>query len=303
MDGGSSRPTPGGVGAFTPIAAELGDLKRIRDASSPDSLAVRLFRRAWSRLAAGEDAQAVALSTTADALAAARLGGIDAAVLAAVGVSDPLAILRRSFDEVASPVAYPLRADLRSHLGQPAYPATAPAFAEALIRQPRAGATCPGKPRLVLEPPENHGDHCLVVAVLGAVLAGSYGADPAVAFVAGMAHHLHNAVLPDSGFAGEILLGDELTPLIRRLFDRELATLTAPVAAIVRAALGTIGDADTPEGRAFNAADVMDRVLQMRQYDRVAAFTTSQALDDLELVHAGPLQAFHQTVLAEAGLP
>ena len=28
-----------------------------------------------------------------------------------------------------------------------------------------------------------------------------------------------------------------------------------------------------------------------------------QALDDLELVHAGPLQAFHQSVLAEAGLP
>ncbi len=71
----------------------------------------------------------------------------------------------------------------------------------------------------------------------------------------------------------------------------------------MRAALATIGDAATPEGRAFNAADVMDRVLQMRQYDRVAAFTTAQALDDLELVHAGPLQAFHRAVLAEAGLP
>ena len=121
--------------------------------------------------------------------------------------------------------------------------------------------------------------------------------------MAGIAHHLHNSVLPDSGFAGEILLGDELQPLMRRLFERELATLALPVAATVRAALGTIGDADTPEGRAFNAADVMDRVLQMRQYDRVAAFTTSQALDDLQLVHAGPLQAFHQAVLSEAGLP
>ena len=176
-------------------------------------------------------------------------------------------------------------------------------FAEALVRQPRAGATCPGKPRLVLEPSENHGDHCLVVAVLGTVLAGYYGADPATAFLAGMAHHLHNAVLPDSGFAGEILLGDELAPLMHRLFERELATLPEPVAGPVRAALATIGDAKTPEGRAFNAADVMDRVLQMRQYDRVAAFTTSQALDDLELVHAGPIQAFHHAVLAEAGLP
>ncbi len=300
MDGGG---TLGGVGALTPLAAELGDLKRIRDASSPDSLAVRAFRRAWGRLAAGEDARAVALSTTADALAAARLAGIDRGVLAAAGVADPLAILQRSFDEVAGPVAPALRSALREHLGRDMAASPAPAFAEALIRQPRAGATCPGKPRLVLEPPENHGDHCLVVAVLGTVLAGLYGADPSTAFVAGMAHHLHNAMLPDSGFAGEILLGDELGPLMRRLFDRELATLAGPVEITVRAALVTIGDAETPEGRAFNAADVMDRVLQMRQYDRVAGFTTSQALDDLELVHAGPLQAFHQVVLAEAGLP
>ena len=305
MDGGG-RPLGAqqrGMGALTPLAAELGDLKRIRDASSPDSLAVRAFRQAWGRLAAGEDARAVALSTTADCLAAARLAGIDRAVLEAAGVADPGAILGRSFDEVAGPVAPALRAALRSCVGQVVTAGAAPDFAEALIRQPRAGATCPGKPRLVLEPPENHGDHCLVVAVLGTVLAGVYGADPAVVFVAGMAHHLHNAVLPDSGFAGEILLGAELEPLMRRLFARELATLAPPVAATVRAALDTIGSAETPEGRAFNAADVMDRVLQMRQYDRVAAFTTSQALDDLELVHAGPLQAFHQAVLAEAGLP
>ena len=204
MDGGGRV---GRLGSLTPLAAELGDLKRIRDASSPDSLAVRAFRRAWGRLAAGEDATEVALSTTADALAAARLGGIDRTVLAAAGVADPVAVLVRSFDETAAPLAPVLRGVLRQHLGDTAPGAAAPGFAEALIRQPRAGATCPGKPRLVLEPPESHGDHCLVVAVLGAVLAGHYGADPAIAFVAGLAHHLHNAVLPDSGFAGEIMLG------------------------------------------------------------------------------------------------
>ena len=300
MDGGSSR---GGVGALTPLAAELGDLKRIRDATSPDSLAVRAFREAWGRLAAGEAASEVALSVTADAFAATRLGGINAATLLAVGVADPVGVLRRAFDEVARPVAPALRPALRERLGGLSPQPLAPAFAEALIRQPRAGATCPGKPRLVLEPPENHGDHCLVVAVLGVALAGLYGADPATVFIAGLAHHLHNAALPDSGFAGEILLGEELGPLMQRLFERELATLNSPVRANVTAALATIGNADTPEGRAFNAADVIDRVLQMRQYERVAQFTTSQALEDLELVHAGPLQAFHQTVLAEAGLP
>ena len=59
----------------------------------------------------------------------------------------------------------------------------------------------------------------------------------------------------------------------------------------------------TPVGRAFHAADVIDRVLQMRHYEQVAQFTTAQALDDMELVHAGPTQAFHFAVLQDAGLP
>jgi hypothetical protein len=293
----------GGVGALTPLAAELGDLKRLRDASSPDSLASRAFRAAWGRLLRGEAPRDVALSATADCIAASRLGGIGRRVLQDAGVADPLAILRRGFDEMAQPISAVLRNDLRAALGQAVSPGPAPDFAEALIRQPRAGATCPGKPRIVLEPPEGHGDHCMIVAVLGVALAGLYGADPASVFLAGLAHHLHNAVLPDSGFAGEILLGDELAPLMRRLFERELSTLPPEIAAPVRDALDMIGDVDTPEGRAFNAAYVMDRVLQMKQYHRVAAFTVDQALDDLELVHAGPLQAFHHAVLRDAGLP
>jgi hypothetical protein len=48
---------------------------------------------------------------------------------------------------------------------------------------------------------------------------------------------------------------------------------------------------------------VIDRVLQVRQYARAAAFTVDQALDELELVHGGPVQAFHLAVLEEAGLP
>ena len=299
MDGYSSR---GGLTSVSPLAAELGDLKRVRDAASSDSFAVRLFRRAWGDIAAGFDPRAVAIGVTADAIIATRLGGIDRAVLAATGVDDADAILARGFDEHAGCIAPALATTLRGGIGQAGAFKPAPAFAEALIRQPRAGATCPGKPRMVLEPAENHGDHCLVVAVLGVVLAGHYGADPTTVFVAGLAHHLHNAALPDSGFAGEMLLGDALAPLMARLFAREIATLEAGPAAVVRAALATIGDADTPEGRAFNAADVMDRVLQMRQYDRVAAFTMDQALDDLHLVHAGPLQAFHQSVLHDAGI-
>lgn len=289
---------------LTGLAAELGDLKRVRDASSPDSLATRLFRRTWGALVAGQPATVVALSSTAAAIAACRLGGIDRAVLETAGIAtaDADTILIRGFDEMAGPIDPGLAHDLRAHLATPLAAVETPAFVEALIRQPRAGATCPGKPRIVLEPPEGHGDHCMIVAVLACVLAPRYGADPATAFLAGMAHHLHNAHLPDSGFAGEILLGDHLGPIMQTLFARELATLPAALASTTRAALDQIGTADNPVGRAFNAADVIDRVLQMQHYDQVAQFRTAQALEDLDLVHFGPVQAFHYGVLRESGL-
>ncbi len=290
---------------FVPLATELGDLKRIRDASGPDSLASRLFRKAWGALLAGQAASDVALLTTADAVAAVRLGGIDRAVLLAVGLTDAEAVevAARSFDEVSRPIDGTLAARLRGQLGQALWSEAAPEFAEALIRQPRAGATCPGKPRLVLEPPEGHGDHCLAVAVLAVILSPRYGADPAAAFLAGMAHHLHNARLPDSGFAGELLLGRHLGPIMQRLFARELATLPALLSEATAAALAAIPDASTAVGQAFHAADVIDRVLQMRHYDQVARFTVDQALDDMDLVHAGPTQSFHQAVLRDAKLP
>ena len=293
------------LAGFVPLATELCDLKRVRDASSSDSLANRMFRRAWAALLAGQSPVSVAHQATADALAATRLGGIDRTVLAVAGLSEDeaTAVLVRSFDEVAGPLDPALREQLRDKLGLAFVGGPAPAFAEALIRQPRAGATCPGKPRIVLEPPESHGDHCLVVAALAALLAPCFSADPTAAFLAGMAHHLHNALLPDSGFAGEMLLGGHLGPVMRRLFDRELATLPAPLSEATAAALAAIPDASTAVGRAFHAADVIDRVLQMRHYDQVAHFTVDQALDDMDLVHAGPTQSFHQAVLRDARLP
>lgn len=295
----------GQLSALTPLAVELGDLKRVRDASSPDSLASRQFRRAWAALAAGAEPERVALCITADAVAACRLGGITRAVLHQCGIEGEagIAVLARSFDEVAGPIEAGLRGRLRTYLGQDLPWAEPPAFVEALIRQPRAGATCPGKPRIVLEPPEGHGDHCLAVAVIGCALSPRFGADPAAPFLAGLAHHLHNALLPDSGFAGEMLLGEHLDPVMHRLFARELATLRQPLRGRAEEALAQIRDAASPVGQAFHAADVMDRVLQMRHYADVAAFTVDQALEDMDLVHAGPVQAFHFDVLREAGLP
>jgi hypothetical protein len=179
---------------------------------------------------------------------------------------------------------------------------TAPGLAAALCRQSRAGASCPGLPRIIVEPPESHGDHCFTVAVYGVLISPLVGSDPATPFLLGLAHHLHNVELPDAGFAGEVLLGDHLPRVITVLEERELAALSAPLAQRLREVFALRSDAVVPASQAFHAADVIDRVLQVHHHARVAAFTASQALDDLQLVHAGPVQAFQYDVLVAAGL-
>jgi 5'-deoxynucleotidase YfbR-like HD superfamily hydrolase len=237
-------------------------------------------------------------------VARARLAGIDGAVLRTAGLADDeaLDVLRRGFDEVAGPLDAGLRTRLRAALPLAVPTPEPPALADLLNRQPRAGATAPGKARVVVEPPESHGDHCLTVAVYGVLVAPVFGADPVAPFLVGLAHHLHNVVLPDAGFAGEVLLGGALDRVLRTLEERELAALPGPLAERLRTVLRLRADAGAPESQAFHAADVLDRVLQVHHHARAAAFTAEQALDDLELVHAGPVQAFHLDVLAAAGL-
>lgn len=306
------KPAQAGTSALAPLVpllAEVGDLKRTRTAAAADddgSLAEGLFRRSWSALVAGEDPKRVARRETAAAVAAARLGGMDAAILRRCGLDreHALDVLDRGFDAASGALPEPLRTELRGALGAEEADAaeTLPDFVGALARQPRAGCTRPGSPRLVLEPPESHADHCAAVAVCGVLLSEGFGAQPAAVFVAGLAHHLHNAVLPDSGFTGEELLGDRLDGILERLNAEALAALPRDLADAARSALTLVGHAGSPEARAFNAADVLDRVLQMRHYARMAQFTLDQALDEMDLVHEGPLKDFHERVLAEAGL-
>lgn len=300
MDGGAQ---PSDLSGLAQFAAELGGLKRVRDASSPRSLAERFFRSAWQRLVGGDDPAETAYAVSGHVIAAIRLAGLTHDLMAELGVADPLLIMQNAYDEVCNPIRDPVRGLLRRSLGHSIERTDiVPGFVEQLTAQPRAGATCPGMPRLILQPPESHADHCLVVAVLGVVLAAQYGADPATVFIAGLAHHLHNATLPDSGFSGEVLLGAELDPLIKRLFASRIGELSAPLADHIRQALLAIEGIGTAEARAFHAADVLDRVLQMRHYESVARFRLADAMDTMELVHAGPVQSFHLAVLRQAGL-
>ncbi|UEM04702.1 HD domain-containing protein [Skermanella rosea] len=291
--------------ALIPLLREVNDLKRVRAAGIDGTLAACAFRRAWARLVAGDSPVTVALRETALAVAAARLGGIDHAMLIRAGLDDDAAtgVLRNGFDAVAGPIDPILAAALRHHLGdhEPA-PAEPPAFVHDLERQPRAGATRPGHPRLVLEPPESHADHCFVTAVSAVLVSPAYDADPTAPFIAGLCHHFHNAILPDSGFAGEMLLGDHLDPVVRTLTYEIIATLPEHLAHACEQARKLLPHAETPEAKAFHTADVIDRILQMDHYARVAGFELRHAVEEMELVHAGPLQDFQTGMLRGVGL-
>lgn len=305
------RTSPGGDGhaaelspAILPLFRELGDLKRIRSADREGSIAERLFRDAWAALHAGEPASDVMARTVAAALAAARLGDLSLLKLRALGLgTQAVAVLQRSFDEVAAYLEPNLAARLRPALAEGApEQGPAPGFVDRLARQPRAGVTCPGRPRIMLQPPENHAEHCLMVAVYAVVAAPIHGADPTPTFLASMAHHFHNAAMPDSGFSGEVLLGDALDGVIACARDEALADLAPVLQDGVRAALAPIAGDTTPEARAFHVGDVLDRVLEIEQHLRAATVAMSDVLGDYGLVHDGPVKGFHDRILRETGL-
>ena len=304
--GGTTGNAAAGLADLVPLLVEVGDGKRIGAAHLGGTLAESSFRGAWAALVAGADPTDVALRGTAAAIVAARLGAIDGAVLVRCGMGEEgaRAALLVAFDEVASPLAEGWRSRLREEVGKHApEDGPAPSFVELLARQPRAGATRPGRGRLILEPPESHADHCWAVAVYAVLLCASFDADPGVVFLAGLSHHLHNAALPDSGYAADTILADHVGGIQARLREEALDGLPGELREGVSGALErVVGRADNPEARAFQAADVLDRVLQMDQYARVAAFTLEEALGEMDLVHPGPEQEFHLSVLSGAGL-
>ena len=302
-----------GLQPLAGLLAQVRDLKRVRDARGSRSLAERAFGRAWARLAAGEALVSVALSETAAAVAAVRLAGLDARAMTANGLTDDeaLAALGRAFDDAAVPLDADLRRSLRDTIGPVHDGGPEPAFVEALVRQPRAGATAPGLPRIVLEPAESHADHSLCTAVFGVLLAPTFGADPGRVFLASLAHHLFNTSLPDAGYAADTLLGDALvSQMANASRERALAGLPDALVAAVREALrATHADAfETPDARAFHAADVLDRVLEMAWHERAARFRLADALGDdtaagqLDICHAGFYQSLQRSVLESAGL-
>ena len=285
------------------LLMEVGELKRVRSAGRAGSVAERLFADGWARLVAGVPVEAAMRANVGRALAAVRLGDLDGAVLLGLGLDEEAAagVLRAGLAAVVGAVEAGLAERLEPGRDAPAV--GLPAFVGLLAGQPRAGVTCPGRARLIFEPVENHAEHCAVVAVYGAVLAPVFGADPAAVWLAGMGHHFHNAYMPDAGWTGEVLLGGHLAGLMQRATGRCLAQLPEGLAALVADARAVLADAGTAEGRAFHAADTLDRVWQIDQHLRSGRIGLTYVLRDMALVHEGPVKGFQDAVLRAAGLP
>ena len=220
----------------------------------------------------------VARETTALALVASQLGAIDGATLrrAQIDGESRRGILLAAFDRASRILPAELRTTLRASVSDDIDMGESdrvPEFVLLLARQPRAGATAPDKPRLVLEPAESHAEHCFAVATYAMLVAPRYGTDGAAAFLLALAHHLHNAALPDSGFAGEVLLGPHLDSIVERFTEEALAQMPVQIASRIRELRRELlPSADRADSQAFHAADVIDRVLQVRHYARVAGF-------------------------------
>ena len=154
----------------------------------------------------------------------------------------------------------------------------------------------------MLQPSENHAEHCLMVAVFGVVASPIWEADANQVFLAGLSHHLHNAIMPDSGYTGEMLLSDALATCIERARESALQAMPAALSADVRHALAPIALDATAEARTFHTADVLDRVLEIEQHLTHSSLTMTEVLGPYALVHEGPVKPFHDQVLAAAGL-
>lgn len=294
------------LAALVPLFREIGNLKRIRAANLENSFAAKLFESAWRQIIGGVNVRTTAVSTARDALVGANLGAISAEVLRSadlkqIGIET---ILRRAFDSVAAPVDAALRAEMRKLINGKSNSDEAenPHFVELLVRQPRSGATKVGAPKMIFDQPENHAEHSIIVGVYAVLLAPVYAAEIETVFFAALAHHFHNAYLPDSGFAGEESL-KEFLPCVFDSFRRKcISEIPEKLHEKIWSALKIIETADAPEARAFHAADVLDRVLQMRHHAEANEFTLKYAMEEAELVHAGAIQEFHHGVLRAAKL-
>jgi 5'-deoxynucleotidase YfbR-like HD superfamily hydrolase len=304
--------------ALQRLLFELQDLKRLTSAEFEGTFAAHRYRQVIHRLANtaarstdSADIAELALDETVCAVVATRLSALGPGVLHRLGT--PLSRIREicqaAFDEHKGAWCRTIPEHSLNRIAKasdlsPSAMANEPLdiLIKRLCDEPRAGATAPQKRRMLVVPQESQAEHCYLTAVTAVVLADYFDADPGEVFVVALLHHLHNGFMPDAGFAGETLLGESLADIVNAARDQALAYLSPALQDMAIKASATITHLETPVARVVNAADAIDRVLQTRFHEQMASFDAARVQRELDLVHAGPLQAFQRTVLKDIGL-
>lgn len=317
--------------AVARLLRELSDLKRLASAEFPGSMASWRFRQLWVRLieldalatAATEGLEALRprwehllWEEVAAAIIATRMAAISAERLLHLRMPAPAvldafqaaihehaaAFDQATISQILAGAERLVAAASRSGawLEQRVAPERKmPDFVGRLVAEPRAGATAVGRSRALMVPPENHAEHCYVTGINAAVIASAFDADAVDAFLVCQLHHLHNAYLPDGGYAGEMLLGEHLATVVTTAKAIAWRQLPPQLGWYGSNLMADIAACETPLGACFNAADSLDRLLQVEFHARQASFRVEHATRDLEIVHAGPVQQF-QNAFADA---
>lgn len=295
------------VADLLPILRELNDTKRLyaRNLGSC-SFATQVFFGATRPLHVGEHLNADVWC--AAIVCAARLGAITPHILHDIGVNsdERLIVYQNSLKTHTSLPQTVINVLLKATPGLDKISVekaeSTSEWVEYLAVSPRAGATCPGKPRIALEPTEMHSDHCILVATNAFILADIFGANKEDAWLISLCHHLHNAYLPDAGFTGEVLLDRQLQGIIDSQRSRVLKNFTKDYQMRVIELFKEIDDLESPLAQTFHAADTIDRVIQMEHFERTANFKVISALEDFNLVHDGAAQQFQYELLNSIGI-
>ena len=311
-----------GLSKISSLCIELQDLKRQKPKGYAFSIAEQLFIEGWQRILAGEEHSQIAFTITAKALLSITLPGFESGFFKELNfevdtVADILTgTLQTVVDKYELPIdtADQLQKALSHHIEAIATASgtantiddqhfeDSAQFVYDLIKQPRAGATNPNSSRMLLLPPESHADHCLITAVFAVLFASKYKADPGQSFLIAMSHHIHNAILPDMGFAGETALEKHLPYILDTSRKKALAKLPGTLQSELLHAIHTHENILVPEGEASAAADVTDRVLDIFWRLKASKISKEQLLDDLELIHPGPIQSFQNDFIKQLDL-
>lgn len=303
-----------------PLLSELQDLKRQQPAGFAYSITTTFFRESWYRILYTEEPlENVALRMTTKALIAILLPGLEASFFKDTHIAEKEAVQVYK-DALYKSSHLILQASLYDQLEawipeivreyylffdqsrKPEYTFEDNHFVHQLCKQPRAGATYPGKPRMLLLPPEMHSDHCFNVGIYAVLLAPYYNSDYGDVFLTGLSHHLHNALLPDCGFSGEMILEAYLDRIKVKSQKKYLRSFSALLKNKICSAIRDHEDLRIPAGQTSTIADVFDRVLDVKWRTKAVNVTDVTILDDLNLVHEGPVQQFQYNALQKAGL-